>query len=132
MPETEPLSVEEDVVALMSIGEFAARSHLSAKALRLYDRLDLLPPAEVDPATGYRLYREDQVATARLIGLLRRLDMPLAQISSVVSADPDDAISMLASFWSGASATFSERNELVGYILARLKGTEPSMYDVQT
>ena len=30
---------------LMSIGEFARLSRLSAKALRLYDELGLLPPA---------------------------------------------------------------------------------------
>jgi IS5 family transposase len=32
-------------VDLMSIGEFARLSRLSAKALRLYDELGLLPPA---------------------------------------------------------------------------------------
>jgi PPM family protein phosphatase len=32
----------------MSIGEFAGLSRLSAKALRLYDELGLLPPAQVD------------------------------------------------------------------------------------
>jgi DNA-binding transcriptional MerR regulator len=30
---------------LMTIGAFAGRTRLSAKALRLYDRLGLLPPA---------------------------------------------------------------------------------------
>jgi DNA-binding transcriptional MerR regulator len=30
----------------------------------------------VDPGSGYRRYAEDQVETARLVGLLRRLDMP--------------------------------------------------------
>jgi MerR family regulatory protein len=37
-------------VDLMSIGEFARLSRLSAKALRLYDELGLLPPAQVDSA----------------------------------------------------------------------------------
>jgi DNA-binding transcriptional MerR regulator len=116
----------------MSIGEFAARTHLSPKALPLYDRLDLLPPAQVDPATGYRLYRDDQVPVARLIGMLRRLDMPLAEISTVIAADPDDALSLLARFWSAETAAFAQRNDLVGYLLAQLKGTPPTMYDVQT
>ena len=41
-------------VRLMSIGEFAAAAGLSAKALRLYDEMGLLRPAEVDsrPVTG--------------------------------------------------------------------------------
>jgi DNA-binding transcriptional MerR regulator len=43
-------------VERMTIGEFSKRSRLSAKALRLYDELGLLPPAEVDARSGYRLY----------------------------------------------------------------------------
>jgi PPM family protein phosphatase len=41
-------------VTLMGIGEFARRSLLSPKALRLYDELGLLRPSSVDPDTGYR------------------------------------------------------------------------------
>jgi MerR family regulatory protein len=65
-------------VELLGIGAFSRRSRLSPKALRLYDRIGLLTPASVDEANGYRRYREAQLATARLIALLRRLDMPLA------------------------------------------------------
>lgn len=71
---------------LLSIGEFARRSWLSPKALRLYERLDLLRPAEVDRANGYRRYRQSQLAIARLVVMLRRLDMPLAQIGEVTRA----------------------------------------------
>jgi protein phosphatase len=39
---------------LLTIGAFARASRLSPKALRLYDELDLLRPARVDPDTGYR------------------------------------------------------------------------------
>ena len=70
----------------MTIGEFAARARLSPKALRLYDRLGLLPPARVDDDSGYRLYTEDQVESAQLVGLLRRLDMPLALIALAAGA----------------------------------------------
>jgi len=58
---------------VMTIGAFAERTRLSAKALRLYDRLGLVRPARTDPASGYRLYSEDQVDGARLVALLRRL-----------------------------------------------------------
>ena len=43
-------------MGLLTIGAFAKASRLSPKALRLYDELGLLPPARVDPMTGYRLY----------------------------------------------------------------------------
>ena len=71
---------------LLSIGVFSRRSRLSMKALRLYDRVGLLKPARVDLGTGYRRYRESQLATARLVVMLRRLDMPLGQVAEIVSA----------------------------------------------
>jgi len=37
----------------ISIGEFARRSRLSLKALRLYDERGVLVPSRVDQASGY-------------------------------------------------------------------------------
>src|ERR1700678_3047548 len=76
---------------LMTIGAFAERTRLSARALRLYDRLGLVRPARTDPASGYRFYREDQVDGARLVALLRRLGMPLPVIADVVQKPPAEA-----------------------------------------
>jgi DNA-binding transcriptional MerR regulator len=45
---------------VMTIGAFAERTRLSAKALRLYDRLGLVRSVRTDPASGYRFYSEDQ------------------------------------------------------------------------
>ena len=67
----------------------ARRSGLTVKALRHYDRIGLLVPATVDPETGYRYYRTDQVAAARLIQTLRAVDVPLEQVRSCIAA-PDD------------------------------------------
>src|SRR5437763_9949472 len=84
---------------LLTIGVFARRSRLSMKALRLYDRQGLLTPAHVDPSSGYRRYRESQLATARLIAMLRRLDMPLAKVAEVVSAPGPEGAALLTAFW---------------------------------
>ncbi len=54
---------------LLSIGEFSATCRLSPKALRRYDRLGLLTPAEVDATTGYRWYDPSQVTRAQTVGL---------------------------------------------------------------
>ena len=62
---------------LMSIGEFAVRSRLSQKALRLYDELGLLAPAQVDPDSGYRYYDPGQLEEARLVAALRQIGVPL-------------------------------------------------------
>ena len=49
---------------LLAIGEFSARSGLSAKVLRGYAAAGLLVPAAVDPWTGYRYYAPGQLPEA--------------------------------------------------------------------
>lgn len=46
-----------DATDLIPIGRFARLAGLSIGALRHYDELDLLRPADVDRFTGYRRYR---------------------------------------------------------------------------
>lgn len=92
-------AADDDADPLLSIGVFSRRSWLSMKALRLYDRLGLLPPADVDPHTGYRRYRESQLFTARLIEMLRRLDMPLSQIAEILAAPGPEGAELLSGYW---------------------------------
>ena len=94
-----PVGGHAVVDPLVSIGVFAHRSRLSTKALRLYDRLGLLTPDHVDHTSGYRWYRESQLATARLVVQLRRLDMPLARVDQVVSAPGPLAAELIESYW---------------------------------
>ena len=69
------------------IGRFARLTGLSVGALRHYDELDLLRPAWVDPETGYRSYRSDQLETARTIVRLRDLELPLDGIRDYLGTD---------------------------------------------
>lgn len=71
---------------LLSIGEFAAATQLSQKALRIYDEQRLLPPARIDTMTGYRYYSSDQVPLGRLVRTLREMNLSLTDIASVVAA----------------------------------------------
>jgi DNA-binding transcriptional MerR regulator len=117
----------------MTIGEFATRTRLSHKALRIYADLGLVVPAEVDPATGYRRYEESQLERARLVAMLRRLDMPLAAIADVIDRDPPEAVEAVTRWWGSEEAGMAERRALVWYIQSRLKGEgEPSMREVST
>ncbi len=68
----------------MTIGEFAKRSLLSPKALRLYDELGLLVPVSVDDSSGYRLYEAAQLEQARLAAALRQLQVPLADVKFIL------------------------------------------------
>ncbi|WP_331730222.1 MerR family transcriptional regulator (plasmid) [Kitasatospora sp. NBC_00070] len=76
---------------LITVGQLARRVGLTAKALRHYDRVGLLAPAVVDPDTGYRLYSAEQVAPARLVRLLRSVDVPLDQVRVCLAAPDDEA-----------------------------------------
>jgi len=117
---------------LMTIGAFAERTRLSPKALRLYDRLGLLPPARTDPASGYRFYSEDQVAGAQLVALLRRLGMPLPAIAGIAAKPPGEAAEAVAGYWAGVESVMADRRALASYIQARLTGAGMGKYDVQT
>ncbi|MDY6997475.1 MAG: MerR family transcriptional regulator [Actinomycetota bacterium] len=71
----------------LTIGEFATLTRLSVRTLRRYHTAGLLEPDTVDPSTGYRYYAPDQIPTAQVIHQLRQLDVPLADIESILAAD---------------------------------------------
>lgn len=119
---------------LLSIGAFARRSRLSVKALRLYDRSGLLRPADVDPATGYRRYRESQLLRARLIVMMRRVGIPLAQVADIISAPGPAGADLLAAYWADVEGRFAVQRELVTRLrTSLLSGTAASGhgYDVR-
>ncbi|KOG14902.1 MerR family transcriptional regulator [Streptomyces viridochromogenes] len=123
---TEDEAVDDE---LLTIGAFAARARLSAKALRLYDRLGLLAPTHVDEVSGYRYYRADQIERARLVALLRQLDMPLARIAEVVEApDGAAAAARLDAYWADVEARVAGQRTLAEYLRGRLSGRSSEMY----
>jgi DNA-binding transcriptional MerR regulator len=82
---------------LLPIGRFARLAGLTVGALRHYDEEGVLRPADIDPATGYRRYRRDQLPTARAIAALRDLELSLPAIRALLEADePGDRQVILA------------------------------------
>lgn len=71
----------------LTVGQFARLAGVSVHALRHYDAIGLLPPAEIDVHNGYRRYMREQLPKAVLIRDLRWLDLPLDQVRTVI-ADP--------------------------------------------
>ena len=82
LPAMESLQTE-----LMSIGRFARLTGLTVKALRHYDEVGLLRPASVDGETGYRSYGAEQVRRAEAIRALRRLELPLDDVATLLTTD---------------------------------------------
>ena len=77
---------------LMPIGVFARITGLSHRALRLYADRGLLPPAFVDPETGYRSYDVHSIRAAEMIRLLRRSGVPLAEMRLYIDAAATDRL----------------------------------------
>jgi DNA-binding transcriptional MerR regulator len=116
----------------ISIGEFARRSRLSLKALRLYDERGVLVPARVDQASGYRYYDTAQLDQARLVVMLRQLELPLAAIKELLACDPAVAATRIEEHWRSAEAAHDARRGLADYLVNRLRGKRSVMYEVGT
>jgi DNA-binding transcriptional MerR regulator len=122
-----------EVVDEISIGEFARRARLSVKALHLYDELGVLVPARVDRDSGYRYYDVAQLDDARIIAMLRQLDVPLATVKGLVAREPADAAQHVAAHWREAEATHSSKRDLANYLVNLLNGKRSAtMYEVAT
>jgi len=116
----------------MSIGEFARRSRLSAKALRLYAGLGLLSPARVDELSGYRYYEAAQLEQARLIAALRQVGVPLTTVKELLALDPAQLAERVTEFWREAEARHAGQRELVTALVDRLARRNAVMYEVST
>lgn len=114
----------------MSIGEFARRSLLSPKALRVYDGLGLLSPARVDELSGYRYYEEAQLEQARLIATLRQVGVPLVTVKELLALDPAEMAEQVTGFWREAETRHAGQRELVTALVDRLTGRNTVMYEV--
>ncbi|MFI7285510.1 MerR family transcriptional regulator [Streptomyces anulatus] len=112
---------------LVTIGEFARLSRLSAKALRRYDELGLLRPALVDPVNGYRYYDPAQVEGARLVAWLRRIGMPLSRIGRVVALDAGAAAVEIRAYWARVEAETAARRDLAMYLVDHLSAEGRAM-----
>lgn len=71
-----------------STQQVARMSGVTARTLRYYDEIDLLPPAYVG-ANGYRYYGHEQLLRLQDILLLRELGVDLATVRAVVDERRD-------------------------------------------
>lgn len=77
---------------MFRIGEFSKMSKTPITALRYYDEIRLLTPAQTDPFTGYRFYTTDQLFTLHRIQSLRQLGLSINEIQLVLSGQHQAAV----------------------------------------
>ncbi len=77
------MSKQAGSTAPFNIGEAAARSGVSAKMVRHYESLGLLPPVNRTDS-GYRQYGDKEVHTLRFIRRARDLGFSMAEIAELL------------------------------------------------
>lgn len=128
-------SILDVMEQLVPIGRFSRMTRLSIKALRHYDRIGLLQPAEVDSSSGYRYYRLTQTRTAEAIRLLRGVDMSLDDIATVLADDtaPDVVDKLLDRHRERLAESVRVQQRRLTTVQRLITGKEPLVpYDVTT
>ena len=67
----------------MQINELEKMTGVSAKTIRYYEEIALLPPPNRKP-NGYREYSESDIERLKLVSGARRLDFSLAEIKEIL------------------------------------------------
>jgi len=72
---------------LLSIGEMSKLTGAGIRALRHYEKINILKPAFVDKSTGYRHYKFSQTYVVELIRFAVELDIPLKELTKYVDEE---------------------------------------------
>lgn len=116
----------------MNIGEAAKLSSVSAKMIRYYEQIGLIPPA-VRSDAGYRHYSLPEVHSLRFIGRARDLGFSVEQISALLVLWQDrgrasaDVKALALSHAAGLKTKISELNAMVHtleHLAAHCNGNE--------
>lgn len=72
---------------MMKIGEFSKMSKMTIKAIRYYEKENLLKPAFIDPDTNYRYYESSQLIDVSKIMHLKQAGLSIKDIKRVLSGN---------------------------------------------
>lgn len=110
---------------LMKIGEIAAFFNVSIKAVRIYEKMGIITPAEIDSATGYRYYSVDQVQQINALIELKSLGFSLTEIKNIMKGGTTNeqfitTLTHKRMSWQDALATAENKIEAIDAISQRL------------
>lgn len=111
--------------APMTIGDLAGRAGVTAKAVRYYERIGLLPRPD-RTSSGYRRYGEDDLVRLRFVGKAKQVGLSLEEIRGILAisgkgSDPcPHVVGLLDQHIASIDGTLAQLSELRGQ-LARLR-----------
>uniref|UniRef100_A0AAU2VQS2 MerR family transcriptional regulator n=1 Tax=Streptomyces sp. NBC_00008 TaxID=2903610 RepID=A0AAU2VQS2_9ACTN len=111
---------------MFTIGDFARYGRVSARMLRHYDAIGLLPPDSTDPDTGYRYYGGGQLARLNRIIALKDLGFTLQQVRAVLDEEvgPEELRGMLRLRRSELAEAMAAAAARLAQVEARLRSIE--------
>ncbi|MBC6461523.1 MerR family transcriptional regulator [Actinomadura sp. HBU206391] len=112
------------------VGDLAAATGLTVRALHHFDQIGLLRPAQRTPA-GHRVYTAGDVRRLYRVLALRQLRMPLSQIAQSLDADLEDLGSAVRAQLTNVEQHIEVQRHLRARLMALLQAiqqaTEPSI-----
>ena len=78
------------IIDQIPIGRYSVITRLSQKALRYYDKKEILIPEAKDPFTGYRYYTGAQIQQGIMIKHLTDLGLNLVEIQRYIKAEKNN------------------------------------------
>jgi MerR family copper efflux transcriptional regulator len=102
----------------LQIAELSAATGFSTAALRYYEQVGLLDPAERSPS-GYRLYGQREVDRVQFIGRAKRLGLSLEEIRSLVGV------------WAGGECAVT-RQQLRGLVRTKIDAVRRQIDEAAT
>jgi DNA-binding transcriptional MerR regulator len=115
---------EEQTGRLMTVGELARRTRMSAKAIRRFEGLGLIYSAGRSGA-NYRLFDESAIWCVQVIGSLRSLGLTIKEIQQLAAVyldRPDDPIGpRLAALLDRADQRIEQRSEELDLVRDRIR-----------
>lgn len=115
---------------LMRIGEIAAFFNVSAKALRVYEKMGILKPVKVDEKTGYRYYGADQVRQLDALLELRELGFSLMEIQKLLESGMTkdgymEALVHKKVAWQNKLSQAQDRIDAIDEMIEKLSDSKP-------
>lgn len=108
----------------MKINEVEAAVGVTKKNIRFYEEEGLITPSR-EPGNGYRSYSQADVERLHRIKLLRKLDVPLAEIREMLEGQKTLAEGM-AQQLERLSTRRKDLDEAIGFLQAAPKGLRQS------